>query len=155
MWRRNLFLAGADVGTAAGGEAPALSLSATENIVMATSRKSLADLQQQEAAAQAALAKKKQALAVKQAQLREAEQKALNKRRFLVGKLVLDTSLATLTLDQLQEAFTALARCVQDPARYQAFLWEHREPSAPELEQCSLTSMSGDIRETAQHGSRN
>jgi hypothetical protein len=121
---------------------------------MATSRKSLADLQQQEAAAKAALAKKKSALAQKQAVLRDAEQKALNKRRFLVGKLVLDTPLHTLTLEQLQEALETLARCVADPARYRAFLEQNPEPSAPENCLCSLPGISTRYADTAHNGAQ-
>jgi hypothetical protein len=110
---------------------------------MATSRKSLQDLQQQEAALQQALAKKKAALAVRQAALRVVEQKAVKHKRFVVGKLVLDhPALAALTLDALQNVLTALARCVADPAQYRTFLEAHREPSAPEFERCSLPCFS-------------
>jgi hypothetical protein len=122
---------------------------------MATSRKSLADLHQHEASLKAALAKKKRALSLKHVAIREAEQKQRNRKRFLVGKLVCETALDTLPLDVLQEALAALARCVAHPVQYRTFLEQNREPAAPRLERCSLTSMSGDIRETAQHGSRN
>jgi hypothetical protein len=121
---------------------------------MATKRTSLLALQQQETALRTALAKKKSALAVKQTQLRDAEQKALNRRRYLVGKLVLETPLADLTLEHLQEALEALAGCVQDAARWQAFLRDYGEPSAPGLERCSLTTMCQHIEETAPNGSR-
>ena len=119
------------------------------------SRQSLPQLKAQEDANRQALAKKQAAYARAAAALRQAEAKALQRRRYDVGKLVLGTGLATLSLEQLHEALTCLAVCVQDEARYQAFVRAHREASAPSLNECSFTTMSEDIEETATTGSRN
>jgi hypothetical protein len=110
-------------------------------------RKTLAALQTQQEALHAVLAKKKHDLAIVHAQLHEAERKALNRRRFQVGKMVLDTALAELTLEQLQEAFTALANCLHDDARWQAFLSDNREPSTSTLIESAVPGISSRFRE--------
>jgi hypothetical protein len=129
---------------------------------MATRRTSLADLQQYEAALKNGLAKKKQALALKQAEIRNAEQKARNRQRFLVGRLVLDLPpLARLTAAQLQEALSWLAWCVEDEDRWRRWRRESQAaaapgilPCAPGIFPCSFTTISGEIRETSTNGSR-
>jgi hypothetical protein len=99
---------------------------------MARSRTSIAQLQQHEATLKASLAKKRQSLAVQHAQIRARELKALNHRRFVVGKLVLDLpALACLPLEQLQEALRWLAWGVEDEGRFQTWLRESRETAAP------------------------
>ena len=119
---------------------------------MATSRKSLAALQQHEAALHTALAKKKAALAQQRAQVRAAEQKALTKRRFLMGKMVLALpALARLSLEDLQDALRWLAWCVEDEGRWQIWRRAGREASAPDFGPCSLTSISARYETNSQN----
>jgi hypothetical protein len=105
-------------------------------------RKSLQTLQAEEAQGRAALAKKRQALSQAQAALRTAETKALNRRRFIVGKLVLDTALGSLPIADLESWIDDAAQ------RYQASLNE-----GPDNSLSSLPCISSEIHPNAETGS--
>lgn len=115
--------------------------------------RSLRELHSQEAASREALAKQRQKLAEATAQLRTAEKKARDRRRYTVGKLVLETVLGELPLDELQAVILRMAAAVQVTRARDADAGQSQGTAVPSRTPCSLPRISSEIHPISPNGS--